>query len=501
MSVQTVGLFTPYSTVQPFFGALPTWVSEYDAQRLMSYQTYEQIYWNVPDTFKLVTRGTDSAPIYIPNARTIIDTSNRYIANGWGWRVDPAVGTTQSQALAQLAFEQLFARERFRSKFSSNKRFGLIRGDWLWHVVADGNKPPGKRISIHPLDPGMYFPIEDEENVDRVVGCHLVEKIIDENKERIKRQSYYKGSWLNQNPNDLLIYSETVVFDIEKWRDPTQSPVRTLAPIAALPPQINALPVYHVRNMEEPGNPFGSSEIRGFERIMAGVNQAISDEELALALEGLGLYATDAGPPRDDQGRVSNWKLGPARVVEIPEGTKFERVNGISSVTPYMDHLQFLISSLYEGSTTPDIARGKVDVQVAESGVALALEMSPLLSKAAEADEVIADTHTQMLYDLCGWLEAYEGLPLAPNDAGAQVSVVPVFGEKLPVNRKERQGELELMLASKVITAEFYRAEMTKLGYTFPDDIGTAVLTETTAVASAADPFGSRAETELGAVE
>ena len=57
MTVQASELMTPYSTVAPYFGAPPTWLTEMDAQRIMSYQIYEQIYWNVPETFVLQQRG------------------------------------------------------------------------------------------------------------------------------------------------------------------------------------------------------------------------------------------------------------------------------------------------------------------------------------------------------------------------------------------------------------------------------------------------------------
>ena len=49
--------FTPYSTARNLMGVLPTWMSEWDAQRITAYQIYEQIYWNVPDTFKLLQRA------------------------------------------------------------------------------------------------------------------------------------------------------------------------------------------------------------------------------------------------------------------------------------------------------------------------------------------------------------------------------------------------------------------------------------------------------------
>ena len=68
----------------------------------------------------------------------------------------------------------------------------------------------------------------------------------------------------------------------------TVDPTTVLLPPTELPAAITAFPVYHVRNRTEPLNPWGSSELRGLERILAGLTQAVSDEDMALALEGLG---------------------------------------------------------------------------------------------------------------------------------------------------------------------------------------------------------------------
>ena len=66
------GVFTPYSTVRTFSATLPSWVPPEDQERIQSYQTYEEIYWNHPETFKLVVRGTESKPIYVPSGRIIV---------------------------------------------------------------------------------------------------------------------------------------------------------------------------------------------------------------------------------------------------------------------------------------------------------------------------------------------------------------------------------------------------------------------------------------------
>lgn len=491
-----VDLFTPYSTARLLMGVLPTWMDEYDAERITSYQIYEQIYWNVPETFKLVSRGAENKPIYIPNARVIVDTTDRYTAAGFGYAVDPQFGSTSEQATASLAFKALFDRERFLSKFHANKRLGLVRGDWAFHIVADPLKAEGSRISIYTVDPAALFHVYHPDDVDRIQGIHIIEQYEDGDHTYLKRQTYSKGpDPYDPSMDDGKIWSSLSIVDLEGWNTAQAKQIRKVVEPFALPDTITAFPVYHIRNMEEPGNPWGSSELRGFERIMAACNQSISDEELALALEGLGMYATNSGPPTDDAGNPSNWKLGPGRVVELQGGGSkndvyFERVDGIGSIAPYQDHLKFLINSIREGSGTPNIAVGQVDVKVAESGVALALQMSPMLSKVDVKDIGVRDICVQMFYDLKAWMAEYEGI-----NTGLAL-MAPIFGPKLPVNVEQEVGRVLKIVAANLASPEWGRAKLTELGYMFPADEGDRVIAAQAATASAADPFAARAATE-----
>ena len=490
-----VDVFTPYSTARGLMGVLPTWMDEYDAERIATYQIYEQIYWNVPDTFKLVSRGAENKPIYIPNARTIVDTTDRYTAAGFGYAVDPMFGSTGEQATAALAFKALFDRERFLSKFHANKKMGLIRGDWAFHIVANPLKAEGSRISIYTVDPAALFHVYHPDDVDRIQGIHIIEQYEDGDHTYLKRQTYSKGpDPYEPDLDDGKVWSSLAIYDLEGWNTSDAKLIKKIVDPFALPETITAFPVYHIRNMEEPGNPWGSSEIRGFERIMSAVNQAISDEELALALEGLGMYATNSGPPTDTAGNITNWKLGPGRVVEL-QGDKsevyFDRVDGIGSVAPYQDHLKFLINSIREGSGTPAIAIGQVDVKVAESGVALALQMSPMLSKVDVKDIGVRDVTIQMFYDLKAWMAEYEGI----NTGLAMMA--PVFGPKLPVNVEQEVARVLKIVDGGLASPEWGRARLTELGYLFPADEGARVSAAQAATATAADPFGGRAAGEL----
>jgi hypothetical protein len=76
--------FTPHSSIVPFFAdAAEPGIPEFDANRIMAYAQYEQFYWNHPESFRLVQRGEDEAPIYLPSARRIIEATNRFLAVGF----------------------------------------------------------------------------------------------------------------------------------------------------------------------------------------------------------------------------------------------------------------------------------------------------------------------------------------------------------------------------------------------------------------------------------
>lgn len=477
---------TPYSTVTGLSGTVtgadnsaPSWVPwVIDQQRVFSYQLYEQIFWGIPDTFKLVARGTEDKPIYLPSARKIVEACDRYVASNFTW--------VTSDETAKAFFDTLFAREAFRSGFQGNKLYGIIRGDWCWHIMGNSAKPEGSRLTIRALDPGSYFPIFDQNDVDRVIGCHIVEMMGEGDETRIKRLTYRKTETGG-------ITSEIGTFKLDEWGEPDAKPETILQPLTALDPRITALPVYHVRNFFEPQNPFGSSEIRGFERIVGAMNQSISDEDLTLAMDGLGMYATNSTAV-DEEGNPTDWDIGPAKVMELKgdrSAAYFERIQGVGSVVPFQDHLNYLEGQLMSGSGTPEIAAGKVDVSIAESGIALLLQMGPILSKAEKKDMLILDTHNQMFYDLLrGWGPVYEGLSVADD-----VQVTAHVGDKLPRNREQTFNELVAMLQNKVIDTQYFRDEMSKMGYEFPSDLATRVAAEQTTV----DPVSARLNAELAA--
>jgi hypothetical protein len=494
---------TPYASAIPFIVSdLPGWVDEYNAQRLASYDLYDDLYANVPDSNIALLRGSDEKPIFVPTAKRLVNTLSRYVGRGWGYVVDGSAGTAADQAKLVEALSALFRRERIESQFSSGKREWLRRGDWVWYVSANEAKPLGRRITIRTIDPRTYFPISDDADLDRLLGARVIEELFIGETAAVKVQEWLKAD----HPDSLFFQDDGVydgtepitymsyTYDMEDWDDPDKRKllVTNQEPVAL--EGILSLPLYHIKNQPTSGDPFGTSEYQGLETLIAGINQAISDEDLSLAISGLGQFVTDSGAPVDPETKQpSNWQLGPASVTEVAVGRKFERLAGITSITPVQEHVAYLEENVYGTSGVNDIALGNGSIQL--SGIAMAIKMQPLFDAADDRDLQINDVWTQLLYDLITmWYPSFEeqsfGEAMAYSDTDT--------GDRLPFDREARWRELVEGYAAGIFPLSYVHKELTEnFGMDLTKQDLKDALAEAAAKASQADPYGDRADQEL----
>ena len=490
-----------WSTAKPLLGTLPQWIAdEQEKKRIAAYALYEAIYWCVPDTFKTMRRGSESMPIYVPSGRAIVETLHRFMAPKTTFAVDPLFGSDSEKLLATQVMTDLARRERLYSRFNSNKRYGIMRGDWMFHIYADPAKEEGSRISIMGVDPASVFPIYHPDNVDIIIGYHIAEQFLDNNGDpKIRRLTYRKTTGAG-GPSPIEVTD--MVFEVDDWGGPGMAPdgkpVNTdqiLLPTQTLPSPIDQLPIYHIPNFQEPGVIWGSSEMRGVERLLAAINQGISDEELSLALDGLGVWVTDSGTPVNDEGEEIPWNLGPGRVVEIPVDRNFHRESGTSTVAPSQEHLAYLHSVLDEATGMSSIAKGRADVTVAESGIALLIELAPLLAKVEEKEQIVTDVTTNLLFDTAKWYVAYEGTVF--NSLMETTRWIPVYGPKIPENRAQSFDQLITIAQAvpQIVPMSYVRDRLRKLGY---DDMPTEDQIKADLQVEA-DATGARADAEVQA--
>ena len=450
-----------WSTIKPFIGATLSgslnWVREEDRARLAAYFKYDDMYWNDPRQYALrVLDGEE--PLYIPHARVVADTTAHFLLKG--------LRLTSDNKNTQNKLDEFLKREAFYSRFNEAKLSGVVRGDFVYHMTADPKKKPGSRISLVPIHPASVFPIWDEDIPDKMVGVHIADPVDDPEDptvHRLRRLTYRVEEAEN---GDRKISRQEDLFELETaWFGGDKvKKIRTILPFGYLHSNITQLPIYWFKNRGWQGDDFGSSELRGLEFMLQAVSQGDTDVAAALALEGLGVYATDGGRPVSEDGTETEWEVSPGGVMEVPQGSYFRRVEGVTSITPATDQIGYLEGKMNDAVGLGDVALGKVDAQVAQSGIALAIKFMPTMAKIETRDVASIDKLTQMFFDWKTWYAIFEQEQL-------QGDIVPSIGDKLPMDRTERVNELNNMYDRKLISKNYYREEMKKLGYEFPDDI------------------------------
>lgn len=479
---------TPYSTVSSLIKNKPGWLNEYDALRLGAYKTYDDMYHSNPGTYELMLRGTsDGMEIYVPTAKNVVNTLARYVGRGFGYAVDQETGTPAAQQLAVESVGTFFKRERVLSLFSVGKKELLKFGDLFWMLHGDITKPEGTRISLKTIDPGLMFEITNKSDPDRIVGWDMVEQIKVGDDTLIQRQRWLKNT-SELHPNfgnpEAPVWYQMVTMELEGWETDKPKGLKVVAE-NFFPVGLNTLPIYHMKNNEETGNPFGSSELRSLERVVAAINQAVSDQDVALALAGLGVYKTSEGGPVDGDGNATNWIIGPGEVIEDPD---FDRVGGVGSITPSLEHIKYLEATVDKSAGITDVTRGEVSADVAASGVALAIRMAPTIDAADEKDLHIKDIMDQLLFDLKTWFKVFESIDFLEAD------VTCVFGDKLPGNRQSEIQELLMLLEAGLLSKEYVISVLAdKYGMQFPPNMLDDIAKSAAAAAAAADPYAQRA--------
>src|SRR5690349_13233950 len=120
-------------------------------ERAQAYAKYDQLYWNDQLQYPLRVMAEET-PIFVPNPRTLVDTTAHYYLKGLSVTSEKASGSKMGKVL-----EAFLDREMFYSRFHANKHRGVARGDYAIHMTADPSKPAGKRISLTPLHPAKVI--------------------------------------------------------------------------------------------------------------------------------------------------------------------------------------------------------------------------------------------------------------------------------------------------------------------------------------------------------
>lgn len=482
MSAKYFGGQPPYKAYPFPNGEAPRWLPEEDGYRAAVYDSLESVYWSEDASYTLRVLVTEQ-PIYSPNARIVVDTVAHYLMKGLTVTVeDPEKHKAQADAL-----DSFLKREKFYPRFHTAKHGGCIRGDFCLHMTADPAKPAGKRISLTSVHPGKVVRKFDDDDGEHITEAWICEPYCDpdnEDQDLVRRLHYWyvegEVTTKSDDPDEPMaadvelanateqryVWSEeeVLVNDSSLWSD-QENVYQVLNPPGQLPDEINHIPVFWFKNIAMDGQPFGSSDLRGLERIIRGVSQQVTDLNVAMALDGLGQYVTDAPPPTVN-GSESTWTIEPGQVQQVPNGNFFKRVEGVGSVQPMLDTIGYAENQINQAAGISAVSMGDVPPATATNPMALAVNFMPTLSKVQERDHFGVANLEHVFWQWTVFMTAYEDM-----DWPEGVDILVQLGDKLPQDRTARINELNNMLDRDIISKAYYRQEMQQLGYTFPDDI------------------------------
>jgi hypothetical protein len=476
-----------YEPALPFFrGSDDNIVADWDKKRVSSYDLYENIYSNSVRNLIITLRGVDSVPLLVPSGRKIIEATHRFLAKGFDYFVDQG-GDEGIRAAVELWFAAFFKREACRAKFTSNKRWGLVRGDAHFYIHANPNKPVGERICLIEMDPRQVFLIED--STLGIIGCHIVDTVRDwrerdatSDKMLARRRTFRKTIGPDGQPTGEIT-TELTHWTLGNWDDrgagkPEKDRIKERVPsadfdeqVTPLPASITQLPIYRWRNKPPQNSDWGTSQLEGLETLMYAINQSLTDEDATIVFQGLGMYVTNAAPPIDpNTGEITDWNIGPMQIIEIGVEQKFDRVTGVSDVSPFQDHMNWISEKgLGEAAGLPDVAVGRVDVAVAESGISLQLQLSPLLSANEEKEEELIVVMDQMLHDITTmWLPAYESETFDDAQVMKDIVVVAIFDDPTPKNPETILQDTILLHTSNLILTVMAVQKLREIGWKYP---------------------------------
>lgn len=491
-----------YGSAKPFYEKLdnnefPNISDPFDNARAKTYALYEDLYRNNPESFQIIIRGEDDEgnEVYVGTAKTVINTTCRYLGKGFKYQL-----SSDDKGLKKW-LEPWWKRQAIELKHASNKRWGLVRGDELWFLRADSEAKEGERIELLELDPANYFPIVDEMDETHIKGCYIVDLVQEPGEAKgtmcARRQSYKYIDPDDENKGTIE-YREDL-YKLGKWDDRYSDPkdpgkdktehIKTLTEPKRLPEEIDHLPVYHIKPYSDQNAVFGTSELAGSETLMVAINQSYSDEDLAMAVRGLGVWSTDSGPPTDDLGRPTEWEISPARVVERDQGTSFDLVTGVPTVEPSQSHIRYAQEAIQRATGTPEVAVGMQDVVSQISGVALKLHFDPMVARVHEMHLERTGKLDQMWHDLIHkWLPAYESISL-----GKTLTMTTSYEDPMPVDVDAEMERILKLWEAKLISGKTAIKMLNeRCGLELEDGEFEKAVKDAEKVAKSADPFGAQ---------
>lgn len=468
------------NVLTPLELGIPGWVGDH-ARRLEAYDTYQKIFDNKGRTLLSPPDGQDAVAGRDPEdhreygdaallVKTIlggvlgseqviqVDGAELYVPDG-----------ENSDAVINAFERQSYLRDwatsvRLGLKMIEVEREAITLGDGVYVVGWDDVK---RRVWLRKYNPGFYFPVLDDDDVDDgfPVKVHLAWELppleTEPSTVRIRRITYELVDFKDDEPGVRYAYAPDVV---SRTRCLLSDGVWTIDSLAAtvddlteqrvkwmktatgdvkrrLDLGIDFIPVVHLPNTVAEEEHFGRSSLAEVMQILDDLAAADTDLQAASATTGTPVIAVSGVTSGD-----SIASYGPGSVFETGDGS-LNMLDTSKSLDALLKYVKDLLSRLATNARVSEAALGRVNAAQVPSGIALALSFSPMEQMVREMRQVRDERYPLLLRFVLRLALVGGAIP-----SGSLPRARVAFGSFLPTDRKTIVDEVVALLQAGAIS-------------------------------------------------
>ena len=385
---------------------LPQRVARMDADRLRSHRQNLEFYrgsqWPGP-------RRRNERRLVFNYARVLVEKLTSYLVNGMSFSLSPVESSPEAEERArqaEIAVRQAYEENRLEELDLETELDAAVLGDGCYKVTWDAQQ---ERVRITSPDvQGLYawWVGDDLSRVWRVASRYRLS--------REEAETFY-GAIASDRKEEVTILEVWTDSEFQLWVEDTLIEERENP--------YGFIPFVIFPNLREPKQFWGTSDLPVLMEPARELNRALSQLSAILELSGNPIAVLEGVEEAHDIA------VQPGAVWEVPERARAYLLDLLQGggVKLHTDYIDLLYRAIHDLSETPRISFG--DNPRSLSGVALEMEMHPLLQRIRRKRLIRTAAYRQRIEMMLRILEQRTGASFGP------LRVRITWGPVLPQDR------------------------------------------------------------------
>lgn len=421
---------------------IPQQIARMDAPRLRTYA--ENLAFYEGEQWADSQRSRRERRLVFNYAKALIEKTTSYLMSGTSFAVDPVDGSEAEQErarLAERALAEVYEANQLAQLDFDTELDAAVLGDGAFKVTWDTAE---RRVRVSAPDvQGIYvwWLGDDVSRVWRVASRYTLSP---EEVEMLYNIAPPKGRGRAKGLEVVEVWTDA---EFELWVDN--------APVEQKANPYGFIPFVIYPNLREPKRFWGVSDVAAIKESSRELNRALSQLSMILELSGNPIAVLE------NVGESQDIAVQPGAVWELPERARAYLLDLLQGggVKLHVDYVDLIYRTLHDLGESPRTAFG--ENRQGLSGVALNVEMDPLLKKVQRKRLIRSAAYRQRNEMILRILEQFTGAKYAPYRTRM------VWGPVLPQDRSRLVEDEVRLVASGIHTRRRAAAE---LGVEDPDE-------------------------------